>query len=227
MKRGEEYLLVDLVDRGVKLIPSATSQLAARSKTLQARLFADLMVPHTIAIYNQHDLLEASCLYRREKIEKVVVKHDRKNSGLGIHLFRDIEDVYTLMANDGIAPPFVIQPLLQNASDIRVIIVGDYIEAYLRSNPDSFRNNLHWGGTSQQLQLDDTQLSICSKAMSRGQFPYAHIDLLTTEDKKNYLSEINLTGGIKGAAISTTELKKRRREVEEKLLDTHFSESSR
>jgi len=225
MKKGEESLLVDLIDRGIKLIPSATSQLASRSKALQARLFGDLMVPQTIVVYDLHDLLEAICLYQRQKNSKVVLKHDRKNGGLGIHLFRDIEDVYTQAANTVLTFPFVLQPFIGNASDIRVIIAGEYIEAYRRSNPDNFRNNLHWGGESSRWQLNDTQMEICSEVMTRGSFPYGHIDLMTTEDKKNYLAEINLNGGIKGAAISAPELKERKRDVEEKLLNELLMEA--
>jgi len=218
MKKGEEYLLVDLIDRGIKLIPSATSQLASRSKSLQARLFADLMVPETTIIYTQHDLLKTINLYNRREIIKVVLKHDRKNGGLGIFLFHTIEDLYTHAAHNVIPFPFVLQPFVENAHDIRVIIAGDYIEAYQRSNPDNFRNNLHWGGQSHRYQLSDNQMTICSKAMARGSFPYAHIDLMITEDKRSWLTEINLNGGIKGADISALELKNKKRGVEEKLL---------
>ena len=42
--------------------------------------------------------------------------------------------------------------------------------------------------------------------MKRGKFPYAHIDLLTTEDGHNYLSEIALNGGMKGSRITREEL---------------------
>ncbi len=226
MKRGEEYLLVDLLDRSVKLIPSATSQLTSRSKTLQARLFSSLMAPHTIPIYDLHGLLETICNYQQEKIGKVVLKHDRKNGGLGIHLFRDIEDIYTQAANNNIAFPFVLQPYIANATDIRVIVVGDYIEAYNRSNPNNFRNNLHWGGKSSRWQLSEKQLSICSEVMCRGSFPYAHIDLLSTGNKISYLTEINLNGGIRGALVSPQELKKRKEGVEEKLLKDFLAKSS-
>ena len=219
MKRGEEYLLVDLLDRGVRLIPSATSQLVSRSKTMQVRLFADLMAPHTVAIYDLHELLETVCFYQRQGVGRVVVKHDRKNGGLGVHLFRDVEDVYTQAANEVVAFPFVLQPYHRNAGDIRVILVGDYLEAYTRTNPDNFRNNLHWGGDSRVWQLDDEQLTICRDVMNRGSFPYGHIDLMVTEDQKSYLAEINLNGGIKGASVSAAELKERKVKVAEQLVD--------
>jgi len=219
MKRGEESILVDLVDRGVRLIPSATSQLASRSKVFQTRLFHDLMIPLTRAIYDLNDLLETICHYEKNSITRVVVKHDRKNGGMGIHLFGNIEDVYTQAANDVLTFPFVIQPYIEQAKDIRVIMVGELIDAYNRSNSANFRNNLHWGGESEPCSLTEIQITLCKHALARGAFPYGHIDLLVTRDETTYLTEINLNGGIKGAEISTPELKRKKRQREEELLE--------
>lgn len=208
LKYGEEHLFLDLVERGIQLIPSALSQLASRSKTFQARLLSPFMVPHTVVIYDIHGLLETVSLYGHHAIEKVILKHDRKNAGLGIHLFRTIEDVYTQAANNVLPFPFVLQPFVANSRDIRVIILGGYIEAYERNNPDNFRNNLHCGGAAQPFTLNTQQLDLCMKAMDRGSFPYAHLDLMVTGTGKTYLAEINLRGGIRGAAIDSHSYKK-------------------
>ena len=201
LKYGEEHLLLDLLERGIQLIPSATSQLASRSKTFQARLLASLMIPHTVTIYDIHGLLETVSLYGRYNIRKVVLKHDRKNAGLGIHLFQDIEDVYTQAANNVLPYPFVLQPFIKNSRDVRVIIIDDFIEAYERNNPDNFRNNLHCGGKASPFILSDKQLQLCRTAMKRGQYPYAHLDLMLTKDDETFLAEINLRGGMRGAVI--------------------------
>jgi len=222
LKYGEEHLLLDLVERGIKLIPSAISQLASRSKTFQARLLSPLMIPHTVVIYDIHGLLETVSHYGHHDIEKVVLKHDRKNAGLGIHLFRDIEDVYTQAANNVLPFPFVLQPFIANSRDVRVIILGDYIEAYERNNPDNFRNNLHCGGAVQPFTLNNRQLALCRKAMDRGSFPYAHLDLMITDADETYLAEINLRGGLRGAAIDTSSYKKRVQSVEAKILKKIF-----
>ncbi len=218
LKYGEEHLLLDLVERGIQLIPSAISQLASRSKTFQARLLAPLMIPCTVVVYDIHGLLEAVSLYGRHSIGKVVLKHNRKNGGLGIHLFSDIEDVYTQAANNVLPFPFVLQPFIANSRDVRVIILGKYIEAYERNNPDNFRNNLHCGGTAQMFTLNHHQLALCKKAMNRSSFPYAHLDLMLTEDGQTYLAEINLRGGIRGAAIDSSSYKKKVQSVEAELL---------
>jgi ribosomal protein S6--L-glutamate ligase len=202
MKQGEEHLLTDLLERGIRLIPSATSQLASRSKTFQTRIFSKFMLPGTLVIYDTHTLLNASSVYRQQQHTKVILKCDRKNAGLGVHTFNDIEEVYNLASFGAVSFPFVLQPYQNKSRDIRVIILGDYLEAYERINPYNFRNNLHCGGESKPYALSEQQLEFCKKIMQRGDFPYAHLDLLLTPDDDCRLLEINLRGGLKGAQIS-------------------------
>ncbi len=218
LKYGEEHLLLDLLERGVQLIPSATSQLASRSKTFQARLLASSMIPHTVAIYDIHGLLETVSLYGKYSIERVILKHDRKNAGLGIHLFRDIEDVYTQAANNVLPYPFVLQPYIKNSRDVRVILIDGFVEAYERNNPNNFRNNLHCGGEATPFTLSDKQLKLCRTAMQRGHYPYAHLDLMVTESNETFLAEINLRGGMRGAVVDPKSYRTMIAEVIEKIL---------
>ncbi|MBT8490530.1 MAG: hypothetical protein KJN62_05740, partial [Deltaproteobacteria bacterium] len=53
--------------------------------------------------------------------------------------------------------------------------------------------------------------------MEQGKFPYAHMDLLITDNGEYYLSEIALNGGIKGARISRKELDQKKQSVIENL----------
>ncbi|MEA3548324.1 MAG: hypothetical protein U9R66_11750 [Thermodesulfobacteriota bacterium] len=204
MKPSEEFFLLDLVERGVLLFPSALSQQVCRSKVQQAVIFSSFMLPHTRAIHDQHDMLAAVNLYDQHGISKVVTKLDRKNAGMGIYLWQSIEDVFT-QASLGVLPfPFVVQPFLAESRDIRVVVLGEYKEAYSRHNPYNFRNNLHCGGRSEPYVLSDEQWRLCRKVMERGKFPYAHIDLMV-HGATSYLAEINLRGGIRGAAITPVE----------------------
>ena len=209
LKPAEEPLLLDLVERGIRLIPAALSQLASRSKTLQAKLLAPLMVPHTLAVYDLHDLTYAISLYGRNGINQVVTKHDRRNAGMGVHLWTSIEEVYS-QASFGVMPlPFVLQPFYPDCRDIRVLIINNYEEAYWRHNPDNFRNNLHCGGQSIPCELTAEQRGLCRQAMDRGRFPYGHIDIMVTPDNESYVAEINLRGGIRGAKINADEYRAR------------------
>ena len=97
LRVGEEHLLTDLAERGIPLIPSATAQLASRSKVFQARLFRDYMLPGTCAIYDTHTLLNTISLYQKQKITQVILKRERKNAGLGVHLFSNKKDLESLL----------------------------------------------------------------------------------------------------------------------------------
>ena len=208
LKPSEEFMLLDLLERGVHLFPSALAQQACRSKVFQSLLFSPFMLPHTMGIHDRHDILNAVNLYDQAKIGRVITKLDRKNAGLGIHLWNGVEDVYN-QASLGVLPfPFVLQPFLPDSRDIRVIILADYLEAYQRDNPDNFRNNLHCGGESKPCELTPEQLQLCRAVMARGKFPYAHLDLMVC-GTDTFLAEINLRGGIRGAKITPDEYKSR------------------
>ena len=209
LRESEELLLLDLSERGVHLIPPGLSQLVSRSKTFQTTLFPRFMLPRTRPIHAIHDLIEAITDYQKNSITAVITKLDRRNAGMGVHLWQSIEEVYTHASLGNIPFPLVLQPFEPESRDIRVIILDDYIEAYWRHNPHSFRNNLHHGGQSQPCELSEEQVKLCRQVMERGSFPYGHLDILVTKDGKSYLGEINLRGGIKGAKISPEEYQKK------------------
>ena len=214
----EEALLLDLVERGVKIFPSARAQLASRSKTFQTLLFSSFMPPHTRAVHDIHDLLQVLNHYGESGISRVVTKQDRSNAGMGIHLWHSIEDVYS-QASFGVLPfPFVVQPFCSGSRDIRVVLLGDYVEAYWRKNPYNFRNNLHFGGESNPCDLSRKHMALCGEIMERAGFPYAHIDLMVTDHYETYLAEINLRGGIRGARISPAEYRAKVEAIHETAL---------
>lgn len=220
LRAAEESLLVDLCERDIHLIPSALSQLASRSKTLQTLLFGPYMLPLTRAIQAQHDLIEAISEYQKNSITAVVTKLDRTNAGMGIYLWHSIEEVFTHASLGNIPYPFVLQPFETDCRDIRVICLDDYIEAYWRDNPHNFRNNLHHGGLSQPCELSKEQVKLCSSVMARGRFPYGHLDLIITKTGESYLSEINLRGGIRGALITPEEYQVRVNAIHQMMLDS-------
>lgn len=202
LRPGEEHLLFDLAARGVRMIPSAMSQWLSRSKVFQARVLGPFMAPATRPVYDVHDLMQMVTEYGRAGVGRVVCKLDRANGGMGILLFASVEEVYTQAVLGSLRFPFVLQPFIDRARDIRVVLLDDHLEAYQRHNPHNFRHNLHCGGDGTPWQLDTAQLELCRRVMDRGEFPYAHIDLLMTSDGQNWLNEINLRGGLRGARIS-------------------------
>jgi len=205
LKYGEEWLLLDLAQRGVEAYPSLLSQGLSRSKAFQVAVLGNFMPPATLVIRDRHDVSRALNYYGSLGVTEVVTKKDRANCGLGIHLWQSVEEVFNHAGQPPLEYPFVLQPRFREVRDIRVVILGDYIEAYERKNPFNFRNNLFFGGESRPYTLSDLELDFCHRVMLRGRFPYAHLDLIYTEKGGPFLSEINLRGGLKGARLNQEE----------------------
>jgi len=208
IKPTEEYLFTDLAARNIQVFPSVLAQQLSRSKCLQAAVLNEWMVPATFVARDRHDMIRNIQEYGRLGINGVVTKQNRFNCGLGIHLWNSIEEAYNQACFGNLQYPFVVQPLLEDVTDVRVIWFNDYVEAYWRKNPNTFRNNLYFGGECGTFHLNGFQKEMCVDIMNRGQFPYAHIDLMITPEGKTYLAEINLRGGLKGAKITTQEYQK-------------------
>lgn len=219
-KHLKQPVLIDLIQRGISCFPSPLSQVLNNSKTAQALVLKKWMMPHTTVITRRIDLIHVMNTYNRMKISPVITKEDHMHCGHGVRKWDTIELLYSFMALSESSYPFVVQPFLDKFMDVRVIIVGDYIEAYIRHNPHNFRMNISMGGKDSPHPLDKNLEKFCFRVMARGKFPYAHLDVLITEDKKYYLSEISLNGGIKGARIRRKELDQKKQNLLEHLANT-------
>jgi len=216
--RGAQHLmLVDLLERGVKCYPSPLSQILNGSKVAQVIVLHNYMSPHTFAISRRQELMEAINIYNQHKIGSVVTKADRMHCGHGIRKWETIEILYNYISHKNSEYPFVLQPFIESFTDVRVIIVGGYIEAYARENPDNFRQNISSGGKSSSYLLNHKQEIFSKEVIDRGKFPYGHVDLQVIDNGICYLSEIALNGGIKGARISRKALDEKKQDVLERL----------
>ena len=218
-KHLKQSMLIDLLERGVLCFPSPVSQVINSSKTMQALVFKDRMLPHTKVITRRVELIDSINLYNQAGIGHVVTKEDHMHCGYGIRRWETIESLYSHIALLESSYPFVLQPFLKNFTDVRIIIVGDYVEAYARHNPHNFRMNISSGGTSSSYILDKDKEEFCRNVMDRGKFPFAHIDLHILESGECFLSEIALNGGIKGAAISRKVLDEKKQDLLERLAE--------
>ena len=214
-RAGEEAKLLDLVDRGVAFFPSALAQMLARSKVAQAEVLGEFMVPGTFVAYSLPDLAR-----HLEEIHalgggQLVTKRDQAHLGLGVSLWPSLEALYSLGGLQGLPYPLVVQPFLAGGRDLRVVVLGDYAEAYERQNPYSFRKNLFQGGSSRPAPLTPELLAFCRQVMARGRFPYAIMDLLASASGEFFLGEISLKGGLTGARLSQAEFRERVKGLEE------------
>ncbi len=212
-----QAFLVDLLQRGIHCLPSPISQVLNSSKAAQAVVLKDWMLPLTRVIRRRHDLIDAGGEYAAANVGPVVTKADRMHCGHGVRRWIDLESLYNTEAYSAGAYPMVLQPFVERAVDVRVIIAGATVEAYRRFNPNGFRMNMAAGGKSVPFDLSAAEQEVCRRAMARGRFPYAHLDLLILEEGTCHLSEIALDGGTKGARIDLKELERIKSEVLEQL----------
>ena len=210
-------MMIDLLERGVTCFPCCLSQMLSRSKIAQAMILKEWMAPLTLVITRRIELLNAISHYNKKGIGRVVTKEEQKHCGHGVRLWDNIETLYSIRGLDENSYPFVLQPMLTNFIDVRAIIAGDYIEAYTRENPYNFRCNLSAGGKSEPYTLTKEHLDFAEKVMARGKFPYAHIDLMIFENGITYLSEIALSGGLKGAMIDQHQLEIKKQQILEQI----------
>ena len=215
----KSFMLIDLLERNINCLPSPLSQILNSSKAAQALILRDWMLPHTYVITKRTELIETINKYNKNSIGSVVTKEDHMHCGHGVKKWDSIETLYSFMSQSKSSYPFVVQPFIENFTDIRVITVGDYIEAYTRHNPDNFRMNIATGGKSYPYLLKKEKKDFCYAIMKRSGFPFAHIDIMITENGNPHLTEISLNGGIKGASISREELDKKKQELLERLAE--------
>ncbi|MEJ5358072.1 MAG: hypothetical protein WHT06_05310 [Desulfobacterales bacterium] len=212
-------LAVDLAERGVRFVPSLLCQMLTRSKCAQVEILSSFMAPHTRAVRRRAELLQAVDDYARLGIGAVVSKQEGLHCGHGVRRWESAEALYNTVAFEEKGFPFVLQPFIEGLADVRVIVVGDYVEAYLRENPFHFRANLAAGGTGRPFPMDPAAERFCRAVMARGRFPYAHLDLQLTPEGKCYLAEIALEAGAAAARIGRAELARRKREVLEQEIE--------
>jgi glutathione synthase/RimK-type ligase-like ATP-grasp enzyme len=217
LKYLKHPLLIDMLERGIRCLPSPLAQILNSSKVAQAFVLHEWMLPHTQAISRRADLIDAINIYGKNGIGPVVTKQDDLHCGHGIRRWETIETLYSFMALAESSYPFVLQPFQEEFTDIRVIIVGDHVESYTRSNLYNFRVNLSLGGTGSPYILDEKKEAFCRSVMQRGNFPFAHLDLMILENGECYLTEITLNGGIKGARISREDLIQNKKALLEKM----------
>jgi glutathione synthase/RimK-type ligase-like ATP-grasp enzyme len=210
-KHLQQSVLIDFLERGIHCLPSPLSQILSSSKVAQAFLLKDWMLPQTLVVTRRADLMSALNRYHEHGIGAVVSKQDHMHCGHGIRRWDNIETLYSFMALSKSSYPFVLQPFAEDCADLRVIIVGDYVECYVRHNPYNFRVNISSGGASHPSNLQADKERFCRSVMERGKFPFAHIDLLVGNTGEYYLSEIALNGGTRGAQIAGKELNRKKR----------------
>jgi hypothetical protein len=115
LRKEEIGLIIDLLNRKVEAFPSFLSQVLSTSKTLQAEILKNFILPHTFAIRDKTTLLSAiSELSKLENtFKKFVTKDDRANCGLGVRLWNSLEEIFNIAGSPVYLIPLYYNPFLK------------------------------------------------------------------------------------------------------------------
>jgi len=210
-------IFYEIESRGTDIFPPLLSQSLSISKVHQALHYVDYIVPNTQVLFRRFHIQNILRKYAEKNILKAVVKEDRASMGMGVHPCWSLNELAWIIIHV-IKPPIVVQPMLENFREFRLVILGDTIVAKEKINSDEiFWNNRIFGGVAKLITPSKEIVEFGKKMMHIGKFPWAYIDLLVTDDDI-FLSEINLSGS--NAGLKEYNLNNLKRKMIEKWLAT-------
>jgi hypothetical protein len=205
----------EVESRGAALFPPLLAQSLSLSKVHQALHYGDHMVPNTEVLFRRFHLQRVLRKYAEQNILRSVVKEDRGSMGLGNHPCWSLNELARTITHVA-KPPIVIQPMLEDFREFRLLIFGDTVVAKEKINSDEiFWKNRIFGGVTKRITPSKQVVQFGTKMMKLGKFPWAYMDLLVTEADV-FLSEINLSGS--NAGVKEYNLNKLKREMTEEWL---------
>jgi len=203
--------------RGIDIFPPLLSQSLSLSKVHQALHYRDYMVPDTQVVFRKFHVQHVLKSFAENNILKAVIKQEHASMGMGTHPCWSLNELALTVIHIA-KPPVVVQPMLENFREYRLLIFGDTIIAKEKINSDKiFWNNRIFGGVTKVVSPDKQIVEFGKEVMRIGAFPWAYIDLLVTDDNC-FLSEINLSGS--NAGLKEYNLNQLKRKMIDEWLET-------
>ena len=173
-------------------------------RSLQILSRHDIGIPHTTFVRDRADVLPA---IERIGGAPVIIKILEGTQGVGVILADStkvaeaiIETLQTAKQN------VLIQQFIKESrgTDIRAFVVGDTVVAAMRrkATGDEFRSNVHRGGTTEAVTLDDHTAQIAVRAAQIMGLRVAGVDILES-DNGPLIMEVNSSPGLEGIESAT------------------------
>ncbi|MCB1246800.1 MAG: RimK family alpha-L-glutamate ligase [Acidimicrobiia bacterium] len=164
----------------------------------------DVGIPATMFVRDRADVLPA---IERVGGAPVVIKLLEGTQGIGVILAPDtkvaeavIETLHSKREN------VLIQRFIAESKgrDIRALVVGDRVVAAMRRKAvgDEFRSNVHRGGTTEPVELDDETQKVAIQAAQIMGLKIAGVDMLEANDGP-LVMEVNSSPGLEGIETAT------------------------
>lgn len=140
----------------------------------------------------------------------VIIKPINTGKGLGIFKIDSPADLESFIAKHKAdkmpAKNLLIQEFIPYIHDLRVLVVGDNTFCMERTPQDGeFRANYSLGGSVKVFNLSDETRDTAINALHSIDMSVAGVDVLITEDGREYILEVNHSPGFEGMEKATGE----------------------
>lgn len=164
----------------------------------------DVRIPETSFVRDRADVLSA---IERVGGAPVVIKLLEGTQGIGVILAPDTKVAEAVIETLQSAKQNVlIQRFVAESKgrDIRAFVIGDRVVAAMRrtATGDEFRSNLHRGGTSEIVDLDDEYCRVAVQSAQVMGLRVAGVDMLEGDDGP-LVMEVNSSPGLEGIETAT------------------------
>lgn len=184
---------------GVKLVNSASAIEVCDDKMLTHIALANCGIAMPDCVY------APLCYYPDAEVSKKLISHTAEKLGFplvakkcygslgaGVYLINSAEELTEFENKNKLCAHFYQQFIGRGGEDIRVIVIGGkYVCAMKRSNGKDFRSNVELGGHGEKYEADEELISLCEKVANILNLDYCGIDVLTDENGKRYICEVN------------------------------------
>lgn len=173
-------------------------------RTLQILSRHEIGIPKTTFVRDKRDVLPA---IDRVGGAPVIIKLLEGTQGIGVLLAetaKSAESIIELLQSQ--KQSVLVQKFVSESRgrDIRAFVIGDQVVAAMRrvAQGNEFRSNVHRGGRTEPLVLDETYCETAIKATQILGLRVAGVDLLESEDGPQVM-EINSSPGLEGIETCT------------------------
>lgn len=173
-------------------------------RTLQILSRHEIGIPKTTFVRDKRDVLPA---IERVGGAPVIIKLLEGTQGIGVLLAetaKSAESIIELLQSQ--KQSVLVQKFVSESRgrDIRAFVIGDQVVAAMRrvAQGNEFRSNVHRGGRTEPLVLDETYCETAIKATQILGLRVAGVDLLESEDGPQVM-EINSSPGLEGIETCT------------------------
>ncbi len=173
-------------------------------RSLQILSRHDLGIPHTTYARDRADVLPA---IERVGGAPVIIKVLEGTQGIGVILAETIKVAETIVETLQSAKQNVlIQKFVAESKgrDVRAFVIGDRVVAAMRrrAQGQEFRSNVHRGGVSEPIELDEVYEETAVRAAQIMGLRIAGVDLLEGKDGPQVM-EVNSSPGLQGIETAT------------------------